>query len=69
VQGLGLAYAFEPTVTSLVRGEQLRCVLEPFLPTVPGFFLYYPNRAQHSTPLKLFVETAKELAMRNGKDA
>ena len=69
LQGLGLAYAFEPTVTSLVRGGQLTCVLEPFSPTVPGFFLYYPNRAQRSTPLKLFVETAKELAMRKVKDA
>jgi len=31
---------------------------------VPGFFLYFPSRAQRSGPLRLFVEAAKELALR-----
>jgi hypothetical protein len=37
-------------------------VLEANAPSVPGFFLYFPSRAQSSGPLRLFVETAKELA-------
>jgi hypothetical protein len=32
--------------------------------TVPGFFLYFPSRAQRSPPLRLFIEAAKELVMR-----
>ncbi|WP_436410024.1 hypothetical protein [Myxococcus xanthus] len=30
----------------------------------PSFFLFYPSRAQRSEPLRLFVEMAKELAVR-----
>lgn len=60
-EGLGLAYAFEPMVEEQLRTGRLRRVLEPYAPTVPGFFLYYPSRAQRSAPLRLFVEVAKEL--------
>jgi DNA-binding transcriptional LysR family regulator len=59
--GLGLAYAFEPMVAEQLRTGRLQRVLEPYAPTVPGFFLYYPSRAQSSAPLRLFVEVAKEL--------
>ncbi|QRN98496.1 LysR family transcriptional regulator [Archangium violaceum] len=63
-EGLGLAYAFEPVVAERLRTGQLVRVLEPYAPTVPGFFLYFPSRAQCSTPLRLFVEAARELAAR-----
>jgi len=63
-QGLGLAYALEPTVTEQLRAGRLRRVLEPYAPTVPGFFLYFPSRSQRSAPLRLFVEAARELALR-----
>lgn len=63
-QGLGLAYAFEPMVTEQLRDGRLLRVLEPYAPTVPGFFLYFPSQAQRSGPLRLFVEAAKELSMR-----
>jgi DNA-binding transcriptional LysR family regulator len=63
-QGLGLAYAFEPNVAKQLRAGTLRRVLEAYAPTVPGFFIYFPSRAQRSAPLRLFVETAKELALR-----
>jgi hypothetical protein len=39
-------------------------VLERYAPTVPGFFLYFPSVARRSAPLRLFVEAAKELAVR-----
>jgi DNA-binding transcriptional LysR family regulator len=61
-QGLGLAYAPEPAVKEQLRTGRLVRVLEAYAPTVPGFFLYFPSRAQRSEPLRLFVETAKELA-------
>ncbi len=63
-RGLGLAYAFEPAVMEHLRSGRLKVVLEEFAATVPGYFLYFPSRAQRSTPLRLFVEAARELALR-----
>jgi hypothetical protein len=40
-----------------------------YAPTVAGFFLYFPSRAQRSGPLRLFVETAKELGELAAKTA
>ena len=65
-EGVGLAYAFEPDVQELLHAGRLVRVLEDYAPTVPGFFLYYPSRAQRSKPLRLFIETAKELAAKRG---
>jgi len=62
--GAGLAYALEPLVTEQLRTRRLHCVLEAYAPTVAGFFLYFPSRAQSSAPLRLFVEAAKELSQR-----
>lgn len=59
-QGLGLSYMFEPLVAEHLRTGKLRCVLEPYAASVPGFFLYYPSRAQRSEPLRLFIETVRE---------
>jgi DNA-binding transcriptional LysR family regulator len=63
-RGLGLAYAFEPMVREQLHSGRLSIVLERYAPTVPGFFLYFPSVAKRSAPLRLFVETAKELAVR-----
>jgi DNA-binding transcriptional LysR family regulator len=63
-QGLGLAYALEPMVLEQLRARRLKVVLERYAPTVPGFFLYFPSVARRSAPLRLFVEAAKELAVR-----
>jgi len=60
-EGMGLAYAFEPAIQEQLHSGRLVRVLEAYAPTVPGFFLYYPSRAQRSQPLRLFIETAKEL--------
>ncbi|WP_323383156.1 LysR substrate-binding domain-containing protein [Myxococcus dinghuensis] len=65
--GLGLAYVPEPAVNSELRSGQLETVLDAFAPRVPGYFLYYPGRAQRTTPLRLFIETAKELSLRDVK--
>jgi DNA-binding transcriptional LysR family regulator len=63
-QGVGLVYAFEPMVREQLRTGRLRCVLERYSPTVPGFFLYFPSVARRSAPLRHFVEVAKERAVR-----
>jgi DNA-binding transcriptional LysR family regulator len=66
-QGSGLSYVFEPMAAEALRTGRLKCVLEPYAATVPGFFLYYPSRAQTSPALRLFVQAAKELAVRAAK--
>jgi DNA-binding transcriptional LysR family regulator len=63
-QDLGLVYALEPMVLEQLRTRRLKVVLERYAPTVPGFFLYFPSVARRSAPLRLFVEAAKELAVR-----
>jgi DNA-binding transcriptional LysR family regulator len=60
-QGLGLTYTFEPWVTEQVRTGRLTMVLEAYAPSLPGFFLCYPSRAQSSPALRLFVEVVREL--------
>jgi DNA-binding transcriptional LysR family regulator len=62
--GTGLTYTFEPGVREQLRTGRLKVVLEAYAPTVPGFFLYFPSRAQRSLPLRLFIEAAKELSAR-----
>lgn len=59
--GLGLAYAFEPSIKEQLKSGRLKTVLEPYAASVPGYFLYYPSRAQRSPALQLFVETAKQI--------
>jgi len=64
--GLGLAYAPEPMVIDDLRTGCTQPVLEQYAPMVPGYFIYFPSRAQRSAPLRLFVETAKELLLGSG---
>jgi DNA-binding transcriptional LysR family regulator len=62
VAGLGLLYVFEPEIADDLRSGRLQLVLEPYAAAVPGFFLYFPSRAQVSPALRKFVEVAREVA-------
>lgn len=64
-QGGGLTYTFEPWLAEQLRAGRLTIVLEDYAPTMPGFFLCYPSRAQSSPALRLFVEVAKQLLTRS----
>ena len=66
-QGLGLTFTFEPCVEKQLRSGGLKTVLDAYAPTVPGFFLCYPSRAQSSPALRQFVEVAKELLAPSSK--
>jgi DNA-binding transcriptional LysR family regulator len=63
--GAGLAYCFEPAAKELLRSGRLVVLLETYAASVPGYFLYFPSRAQRSAPLRLFIEAAKELTVRS----
>ena len=61
-QGVGLAYVDELAAADALATGRRVPVLEAYAARVPGFFLYYPSRAQSSPALRLFVETAREIA-------
>jgi DNA-binding transcriptional LysR family regulator len=67
--GLGLTYAFEPEVAPFLKRGSLRPVLEAFAASVPGFFLYFPSRAQVSPALRAFMDTAREVTARPREDS
>jgi DNA-binding transcriptional LysR family regulator len=62
VEAMGLAQVPGPIAASLVKAGKLVRVLEPFAPTVPGVFLYYPSRHQMMPKLRAFVDHVKQRA-------
>jgi DNA-binding transcriptional LysR family regulator len=61
--GCGLAYVPEPGVKEHLSSGRLKVVLDRFAPSVPGWFLYFPSRAQRSKPLQVFVAVAKAVLL------
>ena len=59
VEGMGLAQVPGPICAGLVRTGKLVPVLEPFAPTAPGVFLYYPSRHQMAPKLRAFIDHVK----------
>ena len=59
VGGLGLAQVPEPFAAAPLAAGKLMQVLEPFAPTVPGVFLYYPGRRQMTPKLRAFIDHIK----------
>jgi DNA-binding transcriptional LysR family regulator len=60
--GIGLLYGLEPLLAEEVDKGRLRLVLEPYAPSVPGLFLYFPSRSQVSPAFRAFVDVAREVA-------
>jgi DNA-binding transcriptional LysR family regulator len=56
LEGIGLAYAFEPLVQQHIKSKRLKRVLAAHSPTFPGFYLYYASRRQQPSKLKAFVD-------------
>ena len=59
VTGLGLAQVPEPIAADAVKAGKLVQVLEPFAPTAPGVFLYYPGHRQMVPKLRAFIDHVK----------
>jgi DNA-binding transcriptional LysR family regulator len=64
VEGLGLAQVPEPIAAEPVKAGKLLPVLEPFAPTAPGVFPYYPSRHQMMPKLRAFVDHVKKAGPR-----
>jgi DNA-binding transcriptional LysR family regulator len=58
-RGLGLAQVAGPVAKEPIADGQLQPVLASFALTVPGVFLYYPDRRQVPPKLRAFIEHAK----------
>ena len=57
--GFGLAYEIEPVVRADVEAGRLVQVLTDWLPTIPGFHIYFPSRAQVMLKLRVFIDFAQ----------
>lgn len=66
LQGIGLAQLPEPMVAEGLKTGKLVQVLEPFAPTMPGVFLYYPDRRQIMPKLRAFIDHVKSRTAANG---
>lgn len=53
--GIGLACVFESRVAAELADGRLQQVLADWCEPFPGFFLYYPNRRQHSAAFRAFL--------------
>lgn len=54
--GAGIATSFEGAVLEDFASGRLVPLLEPWWPTFPGFYLYYPSRAQMPRKLRVFID-------------
>jgi DNA-binding transcriptional LysR family regulator len=62
VAGVGLAQVPAPLAASAVKAGKLVHVLERFVPTAPGVFLYYPGNRQMMPKLRAFIDHVKRRA-------
>lgn len=55
-KGIVLSHVAEPLVEQLVADGELEMVLDPYAPTSPGVYLYYPSRSQMLPKLRAFID-------------
>jgi DNA-binding transcriptional LysR family regulator len=67
IEGVGLAQVPAPVAAPLVKAGKLVQVLEPFAPTCPGVFLYYPGHRQLMPKLRAFIDHVKARAKAGDK--
>jgi DNA-binding transcriptional LysR family regulator len=60
VDGLGLVSHLESLVRPWIERGEMRTVLDEYSVGTPGFFLYFPARAQVLPKLRAFIEYARE---------
>lgn len=60
VEGQGLIYTLEPTISSLLKNGELEKVLSEYAPKSEGYFLYFPCHAQRLPKLRAFIDFFKK---------
>ena len=56
LEGLGIAYVFEPNVVDDLRAGRLVHVLPQTAIEEPGFFIYFPQRQRQSPKLRALID-------------
>lgn len=54
--GVGLAYLARPLVDEALAAGRLETVLDAYMPSSDGLYLYYPSRAQVLPKLRAFID-------------
>jgi DNA-binding transcriptional LysR family regulator len=65
--GAGLAYTADVIVASELSAGTLHSVLRPYLPTIKGLYLYFPNRSQTQPKLRAFIDFVTRRRSRAGQ--
>ena len=66
LNGVGIAYIFEPLVRKEISDGALCWVLPEAAIDEPGLFLYFPRRAAEAPKLRAFIEVAREVLRPEG---
>ncbi|KAB8310094.1 LysR family transcriptional regulator [Erwinia endophytica] len=56
LDGAGLAFLFEETVSTDLHEGRLISVMEEWCPSFDGFYIYYPSRRQMRPALRAFID-------------
>ena len=59
LSGAGLTFATEETFRPYISSGQLVSLLERYLPTFPGFYLYFPQRRNMAPKLRALIDHAR----------
>jgi DNA-binding transcriptional LysR family regulator len=59
LDGCGLAFTPEYLARPHVEAGRLRCVMEEWFPTSPGFFMYYPSRRQKTQAVSMVIDALR----------
>ncbi|WP_260600218.1 LysR family transcriptional regulator [Sphingomonas endolithica] len=62
--GAGLTVGMADTFAPWLKDGRLCAVLDPFCPSLPGFFLFYPNRRHLAPKLRAMVDHVKDWRIR-----
>lgn len=54
--GVSLSFGMEETFRPYIERGELVAVLERFLPTFPGFFLFFPRRQHQQAKLRALID-------------
>jgi DNA-binding transcriptional LysR family regulator len=64
-RGLGLAYTADLVAANALQSGELVPVLQEYLPSTQGLYLYFPANAQKQAKLRVFIDTARKVLASN----
>jgi DNA-binding transcriptional LysR family regulator len=62
IKGLGLAYVSDREVRSHVAAGRLEPLLQSYIPSSAGLYLYFPERSQTQLKLRVFIDMVRKMS-------